>query len=119
MKYDLDYQGAQEMFDDRLKQFIRNGIAPKTGEEAETMHLWDTDESSLQEAERLNMLLPLMKWEAENNLVTKGIRSEIYLYYKDLANGKLDQIFGDDEADEVKRVLTECFNRVFPEGLEE
>ena len=117
MTYELTYKGAQELFDEALEVWMDEGGAPKTGEEAETMHLWDTDENSLQEAERLNMLLPLMKWEAEKNLVTKGIGSEIYLYYRDLVNGKLDPILGDDEADEVKRVLTECFNKVFPEGL--
>ena len=114
MKYDVTFDEMSEMLDDMLN----HAFHPADGKTAEKNWLWEISEDDLKEAERLNVLLPLIRWELEHNMLTKWMHDELYLYYRDLANGKLDPILGDDEADEVKRVLTECFNKVFPEGLE-
>jgi len=58
MKYDLDYQGATEIFESRL----RTGIQPKTGDLLENSYLPEFNQDILEEAERLNAALPLIKW---------------------------------------------------------
>ena len=118
MKYDIDYACGQEMFDDRLRLYDKMGIYPKTGNDAETMQTWDTNENNLYEAERLNMLLPVMKWEIENNQLTEWIRDEIYQYYEDIQKRGFGDVIDESEREKVVHDLTECFNKVFPEGLE-
>ena len=56
VRYDLDYEGVKEIFDDMIK-FQRN----VTGENAQNGWLPNFDESILEEGERLNILLPLMQ----------------------------------------------------------
>ena len=118
MKYDIDYEGAQELFDESFSDYTRAGIQPKTGPEVENMQTGDTNEDGLHEAERLNMLLPVMKWEIENNQLTEWIRDEIYQYYEDIQKRGFGDVIDESEREKVVHDLTECFNKVFPEGLE-
>ena len=118
MKYNIDYEGSQEAFDELLELCAEEGNAPRTGEEVETMQTWDTNENNLHEAERLNMLLPVMKWEIENDKLTDWLKEEIYLYYEDIYLGNFDDVIDESEKDKVVHDLTECFNKAFPEGLE-
>ena len=118
MKYGVDYEWAQEIFDKRLKDCEKRGKPPRTGGDAELMQIWDTNENNLHEAERLNMLLPVMKWEIENDKLTDWLKEEIYLYYEDIYLGNFDDVIDESEKEKVVHDLTECFNKVFPEGLE-
>ena len=118
MKYGVDYEWAQEIFDKRLKDCEKRGKPPRTGGDAEMMQTWDTNENNLYEAERLNMLLPVMKWEIENNQLTEWIRDEIYQYYEDIQKRGFGDVIDESEREKVVHDLTECFNKAFPEGLE-
>ena len=118
MNYYIDYEGAQELFDDRIQLYAKGKSPVKTGQDAETMQTWDTNEDGLHEAERLNMLLPVMKWEIENNQLTEWIRDEIYQYYEDIQKRRFGDVIDETEREKVVHDLTECFNKVFPEGLE-
>lgn len=109
----LTYKDSTELCLERMKSH-----KPKTGKAAETAELWDIDEEILTEGERLNALLPLIKWEIEHDMLTRELSDELYLYYEDYINGKLDDVIADYEKDEVIHDLTECFNKVFPDGLE-
>ena len=51
-------------------------------------------ESSLAEAERLNVLLPLIKWEVDNNDLSEAMSDEFYLYYEDLLKGSVTDNIG-------------------------
>ena len=118
MKYEIDYSCAQEMFDEVFSDYTSIGIQPQTGPEVENMQTGDTNEDDLHEAERLNMLLPVMKWEIENNQLTEWIRDEIYQYYEDIQKRGFGDVIDESEREKVVHDLTECFNKVFPEGLE-
>lgn len=83
MKYELDYQGATEILEDRLS----TGIQPKTGDLLENSYLTEFDQDILEEAERLNAVLPLIKWEVDNNDLSEAMSDELYLYYEDLLKG--------------------------------
>lgn len=90
MKYDLDYQGATEILEDRLS----TGIQPKTGDLLENSYLPEFDQDILKEAERLNAVLPLIKWEVDNNDLSEAMSDELYLYYEDLLKGSVTDNIG-------------------------
>lgn len=90
MKYDLDYQGATEILESRL----RTGIQPKTGDLLENSYLPEFNQDILKEAERLNAVLPLIKWEVDNNDLSEAMNDELYLYYEDLLKGSVTDNIG-------------------------
>ena len=90
MKYDLDYQGATEILEDRLS----TGIQPKTGDLLENSYLPEFDQDTLKEAECLNAVLPLIKWEVDNNDLSEAMSDELYLYYEDLLKGPVTDNIG-------------------------
>ena len=90
MKYDLDYQGATEILEDRLS----TGIQPKTGDLLENSYLPEFDQDTLKEAECLNAVLPLIKWEVDNNDLSEAMSDELYLYYEDLLKGSVTDNIG-------------------------
>ena len=108
MRYEITYEGIADAM---LSQIKACKIA--TGFELEHSWLFEFKEDSLAEAERLNVLLPMIKWEIENDTLTPELKDELYLYYEDLMEGRLDGILGEDEADVVVDVLTKCYFKVF------
>ena len=109
MKYELDYQGATEILEDRLS----TGIQPKTGDLLENSYLTEFDQDILEEAERLNAVLPLIKWEVDNDDLSEAMSDELYLYYEDLLKGRLDGILDEDEAPIIIKDLTESYIKAF------
>lgn len=81
--------------------------------------LSEFDESTLSETERLSILLCVLKWGASNDCLDDWLSDELYIYYEDYVNGKLDDIIDKEEHDEIVRDLTAAFNKAFPNGLEE
>ncbi len=96
MKYDLDYQGATEILESR----VRTGVPPITGRLLENSYLPEFDQDILEEAERLNAVLPLIKWEVDNNDLSEAMSDEFYLYYEDLLKGPVA-----DSIDTVGEIL--------------
>ena len=108
MTYDITYKGMTDIFLERarLSKF-------STGEQADTSWLSEFNENQLEEAERLNVILPLIKWCVENDLLTEELEDELYLYYEDYTCGRLDGILAEYEAEEVIKDLTGCYKKVF------
>ncbi len=109
MKYDLDYLGTKELFGDCLKACWKF----KSGSYLEDCYLPGFKESSLAEAERLNAVLPLIKWEVDNNDLSEAMSDELYLYYEDLLKGRLDGILDEEEAPIIIKDLTESYIKAF------
>lgn len=109
MKYDLDYQGATEILEDRLS----TGIQPKTGDLLENSYLPEFNQDILEAAERLNAVLPLIKWEVDNNDLSEAMSDEFYLYYEDLLKGHIDGILDEEEAPIIIKDLTESYIKAF------
>lgn len=109
MKYELDYQGATEILEDRLS----TGIQLKKGDLLENSYLTEFDQDILEEAERLNAVLPLIKWEVDNNDLSEAMSDELYLYYEDLLKGRLDGILDEEEAPIIIKDLTESYIKAF------
>ena len=90
MKYDLDYQGAAEILESR----VITSIPPITGRFLEISYLPEFNQDILKEAERLNAVLPLIKWEVDNNDLSEAMNDELYLYYEDLLKGSVTDNIG-------------------------
>lgn len=120
MRYDLTYRGSTEMLQDYMKfeqeRCLRRAkIEPSYKDVVADSWLSDFDESILEEAERLNAILPLIKWCVEYDMMTENLSGELALYYKDYTTGKLDDILADYEAKEVIDDLTWCYKMYFNE----
>ena len=107
MTCDISYSDAREM----LQTY--NDSEDDTGEVLEHSYLFQFDESILTEAERLNVVLPLIKWEVDNNDLSRAMSDELYLYYEDLLKGRLDGILDEDEAPIIIKDLTESYIKAF------
>ena len=57
--------------------------------------------------------MPIIKWCVEHDMMTEELEDELYLYYEDYTNGKLDGILAEYEADAVIADLTWCYKKVF------
>lgn len=108
MIYDDKYTDYLEMFNDISVQ--RN---LKTGNDVQDHCLHCTDEDSLSERDRFVMILAVIVYEIEHDILTPELEDELYLYYEDYKNGKLDGILGEDEEERIVKDLTDCYNKVF------
>lgn len=107
MTCDISYLDACEMLR------VYNDSEDDTGDILEHSYLFQFDESVLTEGERLNVVLPLIKWEIDHNDLTEAMSDELYLYYEDLLKGRLDGVIDEEEASLVIGVLTECYIKAF------
>lgn len=108
MKYELTYADMTELFLERVRtsKLIN-------GESAQASWLYEFDEDKLEETERLNVILPLIKWQIGINDITEEMKGELDCYYEDYTEGKLDSILNEDEKDQVIHDLIECYNKIF------
>ena len=121
MTYELTYRDLTEMFQDVIVSnqdyFLNCAKAGSLYKDAiADAWLSEFDESTLEEAERLNVILPLIKWCIECSIMTDNLNGELALYYKDYTSGKLDDILADYEAKEVIEDLIWCYKTHFNEN---
>ncbi len=90
-------------------------LSPKNGSFVQDYILGDTDDSQLTERERVLLVLPVIKWMVEHDMLTPECEDELYLYYEDFQNGKFNGLLGDDEEDEIRKDLFDCYHKVFGE----
>ncbi len=108
VKYDFDYKGVKEMFDDRFDE--PEGL---TGKYAQCSWLPEFNESTLEEGERLNILLPLMQWQTEHDDVTEEIKGEMEWYYDAFEYDNFEKEIDEEERELVKKIFFECYNKAF------
>ena len=109
MEYDISYAWSKELFEDKI-----NGSPYITsGELASGTWLYEFDESVLEEAERLNVILPLIKWCAENDMMTENVKGELQWYHRAYLSGFLDEILDEEEKEEVISDLLKAYHIVF------
>lgn len=88
-------------------------VKPLTGSQVQDMILHTTDESKLTERERLIMILTAVAYEVEHDMLTEELSDELYFYYQDLQNGKLDGILGENEKADVVADIEKYYAAVF------
>jgi len=86
---------------------------PMDGEEAQFEGLYFLDENELTERERLIMMLSVIKWEVEHNMLTEELKNELDYYYDEVTSGRLEKHITKDDYKLILHDLTECYQRVF------
>ena len=61
------------------------------------------------EHDRVCVLLPLIKIEIENRMLSKELLEELEIYYDDFNNGVLDEYLYEHEYEEIKKDLYWCY----------
>ncbi|MDD7470929.1 MAG: hypothetical protein PUK72_07570 [Oscillospiraceae bacterium] len=108
MKYDFDYEGVKEIFDHRFSD--EKNLSGKR-----VQHGWlpEFNKSTLEEGERLNILLPLMQWQTEHDDVTEEIKGEMEWYYDAFEYDNFEKEIDEEERELVKKIFFECYNKAF------
>lgn len=84
-----------------------------TGAQIQEHCLYDTDENSLTERERFIMILAVTKIELELDVLTPELKDELYFYVEDWNSGKFEGCLGDDEIEDIKTDLFNCYEKVY------
>ncbi len=79
------------------------------------MSLHDTDESQLTERERLIMILSVVIYEVEHNMLTEEMRGEPDYYYGMLADGEPEGILAENEKVDLIGDFKKYYTMVFGE----
>ena len=96
----LDYEDTYMAWkEDELARLER--LKPKDGMQVQNFSLHDTDESQLTERERLIMIMSVVSYEVEHDMLTPEIRSELRYYHRMLMDGKLEDMLAENEFAEV------------------
>ena len=111
--------GDSVVFEDNYREYredfrelvSRRGLS--VGSQIQDGCLHDTDEDALTERERFIMILAVIKIEMELDVLTPELKDELYFYVEDWNNGKFEGLLGDDEIDDIKTDLFECYEKVF------
>ncbi len=101
----------REYFEDFKELVNRRGLTD--GFQIQCNCLYDTDENALTERERFIMILAVVKIEIELGVLTPEMKDELDLYFEEWSEGKFDGLLGDDEIDDIKTDLFECYEKVF------
>lgn len=88
-------------------------LNPQSGAQVQDLSLHTTDEAQLTERERLVMILIAIAYEVEHNMLTEELSDELYFYYQELHESKLDGILGDNEKDEIIADIEKYYTMVF------
>ena len=83
------------------------------GYDAQEDGLYFIPESSLTERERLIMMLSVIKWEIEHDMLTSELKDELDYYYDELTSGRLKKHIHQEDLEAITTDLTECFKKVF------
>ncbi len=98
-------------YKEAFNRFIGYSSGFKEGRTLENsyFYIYAGDEVESDEHLRLCIILPLIKYEIENNLLTKELLEELEIYYEDFNNGEFDEVLYEHEYDEIKKDLYWCF----------
>lgn len=96
-----------------LQSFYQSGIKMhgtyKDSKTLENSYLYQCDGFQDDEYLRLCTLLPLIKLEIENGMLSKELLEELEIYYADFNDGVLDDELYEQEYEEIKKDLYWCY----------
>ena len=90
---------------------------PKSGAQVQDISLHDTNESQLTKRERLIMIMSVIIYEVDHNMLTEEIRGELDYYYGMLVDGELEGMLAENEKDELIGDLRKYYTMVFGEDV--
>ena len=101
-----------EDFKRKMKFFWEDGLKTGKYENSKTLensYLYYHVDLQDDEHDRLCVLLPLIKIEIENHILSKELLEELEIYYEDFNKGTLDDDLYEHEYEEIKKDLYWCY----------
>lgn len=98
-------QEMQSFWDRAIKE--HNGF--EDSKTLENSYLYYNVDFQNDEHDRLCVLLPLIKIEIENQMLSKELLEELEIYYEDFNKGVLDDELYEHEYEEIKTDLYWCY----------
>ena len=83
------------------------------GYDAQCDGLYFIDEDTLTERERLIMMLSVIKWEIDHDMLTEELKDELDYYYDELISERLLLHIEAEDLQAIKTDLTDCYKKVF------
>ena len=71
------------------------------------------NEDELTERERLIMMLSVIKWEIEHNMLTEELKDELDYYCDEFTSGRLEKHIAKEDYILISQDLKECYQQVF------
>lgn len=107
-----DYADSYEEYKSFIYSYFKDR-PPVTGYEAQCNGLHFLSEDELSERERLIMMLSVIKWEIDHNMLTNELEGELDYYYDELTSGRLKKHIHKKDLISITKDLTDCYNKVF------
>lgn len=104
--YEVNYKDWQES----IYEWYNLGSKIKTPKTLENSWLYDKTGMQYDEANRLSVLLPLIKLEVENKMLSDDLLEELEIYYDDFNDGMFNELFDEWELELIKEDLTYSYN---------
>lgn len=112
-KYVSDEELYYQDFKQQMQSFWDRGMKEHNGHKdskvLENSYLYYHIDEQHDEHNRLCVLLPLIKVEIENNMLSKELLEELEIYYSDFNDGILNDILYEHEYEEIKQDLFWCY----------
>lgn len=112
-KFISDEELYYEDFKQQMRSFWDRGIKEHNGytdsKVLENSYLYYHVDLQHNEHDRLCVLLPLIKIEIENNMLSKELLEELEIYYADFNDGVIDDVLYEHEYEEIKKDLYWCY----------
>ena len=112
-KFVSDEELYYEDFKSHMQFFWQEGIKRyggfKDSKILENSYLHYNVDFQDDEHDRLCVLLPLIKIEIENNMLSKELLEELEIYYEDFNKGVLDNDLYEHEYEDIKKDLYWCY----------
>ncbi|MBQ7522944.1 MAG: hypothetical protein IJT07_00255 [Oscillospiraceae bacterium] len=93
--------------------YVLDDINPTCGRDAQEFFLYQMDEDSLTERERLFAILSAISYELDHDMLTQELKGELRYYYAQYKNGNLATLLNKDEREEVQNELLNFYQKVF------
>ena len=107
-----DYAESYEEYRSFIYSYFKDR-PPVTGYEAQCNGLHFLPENDLSERERLIMMLSVIKWEIDHNMLTEELKGELGYYYDEMTSGRLMKHIYKKDLLLIKEDLSDCYKRVF------
>ena len=105
----------EDSYEEETEDFLAmaSDIDTTSGEIMQNTWLWEFNEELLLPPERLDVLLPLIKWCADHDRMTDYLKQELEEYYRRSQEGWLEEVMADYDLEPVRRDLLASYRKVF------
>lgn len=111
-EYFSNYAENYEEYKDFIN-YLFTKRPPIDGQEAQIEGISFFNQDDVTERERLIIVLSVIKWEIEHDMLTEELAGELDYYYHEYQLGRLDQHIHPIDRAMIVHDLIECYQKIF------